>query len=105
MSSQVIVAFARANEFTFSVSEEAMAVLDREAAHRWLDKQLNALECESSNPVGKTLLLDKILNVAKYGGESRFAARGDWAHRFATAVARLLGRPVIRVDVGEYVVG
>lgn len=105
MSCQVIVAFARASEYVFSVSDQEIAGLDRDTAHRWLDKQLTVLECESGNSIGKTLLLDKVLNVAKYGGEKRFSAAGDWAHRYAGAVARLLDRPVIRVDVGEYVVG
>jgi hypothetical protein len=105
MSSQVIVAFTRSSEYAFSVSDQEIAEFDRAAAHLWLDKQLSILECEPSNPLGKTLLLDKLLNVAKYGGEKRFAAAGDWAHRYAGAVARLLDRPVIRVDVGEFVVG
>jgi hypothetical protein len=105
MSSQVVVAFARTSEYVFSVSEQELVGLDRDTARRWLDTQLTDLECEPSNPVGKTLLLDKVLNVAKYGGEKRFAAGGDWARRYAGAVARLLDRPVIRVDVGEYVVG
>ena len=105
MSCHVIVAFARASEYDFNVSDRGLAQLDRESAHRWLDQQMLALDCQPDSPVGKTLLLDKVLNVAKHGGEKRFGLRGDWAQRYACAVARLLDRPVIRIDVGESVVG
>ena len=55
--------------------------------------------------VGKVLVLDVILNVAKYGGEQRFAQGGEWARRFASCVAVALDRPVVRIDVPGFVVG
>jgi hypothetical protein len=55
--------------------------------------------------MGKVLVLDKILCVAKYGGEKRFAEGGDWAKRYAEVVATVLERPVVRVDVADRVVG
>lgn len=58
-----------------------------------------------SNPVGQVLILDVILNVAKYGGENRFAQGSDWAHQFVRCVARVLDRPSIRIDVPGFVVG
>lgn len=77
----------------------------REEANRWLDAQWEALECEPSNPMGKVLVLDKILNIARYGGESRFETVGEWAQRYADAVGAVLDRPVVRVDVAARVVG
>lgn len=77
----------------------------RDEASRWLDDQWEELECEPSNPMGKVLVLDKILCVARHGGEQRFAQPGEWAQRYANAVATVLERPVVRVDVGERVVG
>ncbi len=105
MSTQVIIAFGRGNEYAITVGDAELSALDREAAHRWLDRQLSDFDCMPDNPVGKTLLLDKVLNVARYAGERRFAGGGDWPRRFATAVSRLLDRPTVRVDVGEQVIG
>jgi len=46
-----------------------------------------------------------ILNVAKYGGEARFVQAGEWASKFAAVTAVALARPVMRVDVANFVVG
>ena len=43
--------------------------------------------------------------VAKYGGESRFEQGAEWAKKFAVVTAAALDRPVVRVDVGSFVVG
>ena len=56
-------------------------------------------------PDGQGLILDVILNVAKYGGEQRFAQGGAWARQFASCVAVALDRPVVRIDVPGFVVG
>jgi hypothetical protein len=101
MSSIVSVVFERNREYELI----AHAGPSREEASRWLDEQWEALECEPSNPMGKVLVLDKILCVAKYGGEKRFAEGGDWAKRYADVVATVLERPVVRVDVADRVVG
>lgn len=101
MSSIVNVVFDRSREYELI----AHAGASREEANRWLDAQWEELECEPYNPMGKVLLLDKILCIAKYGGEKRFAETGDWAKRYAEVVATLLERPVVRVDVADRVVG
>lgn len=105
MSCEVIVAFGRNKEYEFRFTGADMAASTSEQARRWFDTQWSELECEPTNPMGKVLLLDMILGVAKYGGERRFAERGDWADSFARYVAVLLKRPAIRVDVDEYRVG
>jgi hypothetical protein len=101
MSSIVCVVFDRNREYELI----AHAGPSREEAHRWLDAQWEALECEPSNPMGKVLVLDKILNVARYGSEKRFAEHDEWSKQFADAVATVLERPVVRVDIAERVVG
>jgi hypothetical protein len=101
MSSIVCVVFDRNREYELI----AHAGKDRTAAGRWLDEQWQALECEPTNPMGKTLVLDKILGIAQYAGEKRFAEPGDWARDYAEAVACVLDRPAVRVDVADRVVG
>ncbi len=101
MSSIVTVVFDHHREYELIVHR----TISREAANQWMDEQWEALDCQPSNPMGKVLALDKILGVAKYAGEKRFADHGAWAEAYAQAVAALLQRPAVRVDVGAHVVG
>jgi hypothetical protein len=105
MSYQVTVAFSGGKEHEIHLLESDLIGLTPDRAHLWLDEEWIALECEPLNPVGKILLLDKILSVAKYGGEKRFIQNDEWARQFARCVALLLDRPAIRVDVAALVVG
>jgi hypothetical protein len=101
MSSIVSVVFDRTREYEIF----AHGTLSREEASRWLDAQWVEMECETSNPVGKVLMLDRILGVARYGGEERFAKPGDWARQYAEAVIAVLERPAVRIDIADHVVG
>jgi len=101
----VTVVFRAGREYEFHVHAEDIAGLSKDSARHWLHEEFDALECTPSNPMGKVLVLDVILNVAKYGGEPRFAQGGEWARRFASCVTVALDRPVVRVDVPGFVVG
>ena len=105
MSQQVLVSFGKQNEYEFMVHPADKAGMDKSTARAWLAREFEDLECTPTNPMGKVLVLDMILNVAKYGGEARFKAAGDWAHQFAAVVAVSLARPVLKVDVEAFVVG
>jgi hypothetical protein len=54
--------------------------------------------------MGKVLLADRILSVAKYSGEQRFRDHPEWAEQFARNAAAMMGREVIRVDVEKYTI-
>jgi hypothetical protein len=101
----VTVSFGPSSEFEFRFSDQEVLQLAREEASRWLRATFDALECAPRNPVGKILLLDVILDVAKYGGEDRFAKDAEWGQRFALCCAAVLDRDTIRVDVPNLVVG
>ncbi len=101
----VTVVFRADREYEFHVHAADIAGLSKDAAREWLHEEFDELECTPSNPVGKVLILDVILNVAKYGGEQRFAQGGEWARRFAACVGVALDRPVVRIDVPGFVVG
>ena len=105
MSFTVIVAFGAGREYEILLHDKDVAAMSKDQARAWLYGEFEALECTPSNPMGKVLVLDMVLNVAKYGGEARFEAGGDWARTFALAVAVTLQRPVVRVDVVGFVVG
>jgi hypothetical protein len=101
MSSIVNVVFDRNREYELI----AHGGMSREEANQWLDMQWEALECEPTNPMGKVLILDRILGIALYAGEKHFESGDDWAKRYAEAVAIVLGRPAVRIDVADRVVG
>lgn len=101
----ISVVFRADREYEFNLHPQDIAGLTKESAREWLQDEFDELECTPSNPVGKVLALDVILNVAKYGGEARFAQGGDWARRFASCVAVVLERPTVRIDVPGFVVG
>lgn len=105
MAFQVTVSLGGGREFEFNIVLTDLAGLSRDAAHLWLDKEWLDLECEPLNPVGKILMLDKILSVAKCGGARRFEGDETWARQYARCVALLLDRPAVRVDVPELRVG
>ena len=105
MSYTVTVVFGGNREYEFAVHESEVAGTTKDQARNWLAQEFEELECTPSNPMGKVLVLDMILNVAKYGGESRFEQASEWAKKFAVVSATALDRSAIRVDVAAFVVG
>lgn len=105
VSHVVTVSFDRDREYEIMPHDGDIQGMDKDQARAWLAREFEELECVPSNPVGKILLLDMILNVAKYAGEECFENGGEWARSYAIAVAVTLQRPAIRVDVANFVVG
>ena len=104
MSYTVIVSFGQNNEYEFKVDDATASSLGREEASRWLNQEFQALECEPRSMVGKILLLDVIVDVARYSGENRFRDDSAFGHRFAACCYAALKRDGIRIDVPEMVV-
>lgn len=105
MSYTVTVVFGGDREYEFALHDADVASTTKDQARSWLAREFEDLECTPSNPMGKVLVLDMILNVAKYGGEGRFEQGGEWAKKFAVVTAAALDRPVVRVDVASFIVG
>ena len=101
----VTVSFGAEREYEIVLHDEDVANMPKDHARAWFAQEFETLECTPTNPMGKVLVLDMVLNVAKYGGEERFRDGGEWSRTFATAVASALQRPAIRVDVANFVVG
>lgn len=101
----VTVSFGQNSEYEFKLHDADVQSVTREEASHWLHAEFDALECAPRNPVGKILLLDVIIDVAKYSGDQRFAEGGEWAKRFAVCCAAAMKRDNIRVDVLNLTVG
>ncbi|WP_298609084.1 hypothetical protein [uncultured Thiothrix sp.] len=104
MTNTIIVDFGTEREYSFIVHPEDIQNLSKDEAQDWLAQEFEDLECSPSSPVGKILLVDMLLNVAKYAGEERFKERTEWAQQFVKAVATLLKRSTVRIDVDEFAV-
>jgi len=105
MSYTVTVVFNLGKVYEIMLHDSDIQAMDAEQARAWLLNEFQELGCVPSSPSGKILLLDMILNVAMEGGEERFEEKGEWAREFSKAVAASLQRPVIKVDVSNFVVG
>ena len=101
----VNVVFGKDREYKFQFSEGDLSGMTAEQARRWFDNEFASLECEPTNPMGKVLILDKILNVAKDGGEQRFKDGKDWSKSFACNAALALGRDTVKVDLVDFSIG
>lgn len=105
MHRHVIVSFGKDSDLEYRLLAADLAGITEDGARDWFGREFEALECDIPNPIGKVLLADLILSVAKYSGEQRFKDDPAWAGQFARNAAVLLGRELIRVDVGNYMVG
>ena len=105
MPPYVIVSFDPQTEFRFPLDAGALVGGASEGARRWFEREYSALGVEPGSPLGKVLVIDKILSVARFSGEQRFAGNADWARQYARHAAHILGRDRVRVDVGNASIG
>ena len=101
----VTVVFGKDREYQYKLSEVELAETSPEEARRWFDREFAELKKDPVNPVGKVLIIDKILNIARDGGEQRFIDGKTWATQFARYTALALGRDTIHVDVEAFAIG
>jgi hypothetical protein len=99
MHQHVIVSFGDDKRYEYKLTPDEVAAISRDQARQWFDQQFQELECDVPTPMGKVLLVDRILSVARYGGERRFRDHADWGEQFARNAAVMTGREVLRVDV------
>ena len=100
----VTVVFGKDREYQYKLSPEELEESSPEEARRWFDREFSELKTDPVNPVCKVLIIDKILDVARGGGEQRFADGQNWATTFARYTALALGREMVRVDVAAYAI-
>lgn len=102
---EISVCFGKDRQYQYKFSQSELTDSSPEEARRWFDKEYSDLKCEPNNPMGKVLIIDKILSIARNGGEQRFIDGKTWATQFARYTALALGRDTIRVDVEAFSIG
>lgn len=90
-------------EFEFSAEE--LEGLTRQAAREWIGEQFQAAGCTPSNPVGKLLIADTVLILAKAQSPKTFLEPSEWGRQFLRAVAVAFGARAVTLDLANQVIG
>ncbi|MCX7140258.1 MAG: hypothetical protein NT123_03995 [Proteobacteria bacterium] len=105
MRGTVVVSFGRDRDYELRITAGDPPLPTAQEGELWLAKQFDELGCTPRSLVGKILILDKVLEVARDAGEKRFAGDLPWAEGYARAVLATLNRTSVRVDVAGDTVG
>lgn len=105
MGCHVTVVVASGERYEFELHDADLAGLDGRKAQEWLGQEFEAAGCVPTNPVGKLLLADKILCLAKTQQEPAWAEPSPWAKQFVRAAAAAIGRAVLTIDLGNHSLG
>jgi hypothetical protein len=105
MAYNVSVKFGEGKVYEFRLQDGDLAGSTPESARRWLEQRFHEFGCEPTNPTGKTLLVDKILGVAKAMSEKPFARNESLAREFAKNAIVAWERSAVSIDVATLSVG
>jgi len=105
MQGTVIVSFARNREYELRITAGDKPLPTAQEGELWLSQQFEEFGCTPRSLVGKVLVLDKVLGVAREAGEKRFGGDIAWAEQYARAVLAILNRASVRVDLAGDTVG
>ena len=93
--------FGQNREYEIALTDRELPGSTPQSARRWFEQQFVDLGCEPTNPTGKTLLVDKILGVARALGDRPFASNESSAREFAQNALLALERSAVSIDVPE----
>lgn len=105
MAYNVSVKFGEGRVYEFKLHERDLAGATPESARRWLEQRFHEFGCEPTNPTGKTLLVDKILGVAKAMGDKPFARNEGAAREFAKNAVIAFEKSALSIDLSALSVG
>ncbi|HTZ00424.1 MAG TPA: hypothetical protein VMB75_11330 [Rhodocyclaceae bacterium] len=105
MSCRITVILTDGDRLEFTVPARETASCDSHEAHEWLAREFEAAGCVPANPVGKLLLADKVLSLAKTVSATTFRQPTPWLRDYFKAVACAIGRPVVTVDLAAGILG
>ncbi|HCX33692.1 MAG TPA: hypothetical protein DHV08_09075 [Rhodocyclaceae bacterium] len=89
----------------FEITAADLAGLDKSAAREWLNNEFQAAGCVPTNPVGKILIADTVLMLAKAQSPKTFRTPSAWGMQFLRNVAVAFGAPVLTIDLANQTLG
>jgi hypothetical protein len=105
MACHLTIAFADGERLEYELSDADVARFTPEAAHAWLGEEFEAAGCVPSNPMGKLLVADRIVGLAKAQPRRMFEPGNVWGQDFIRAAAAALRRPVVTIDLINHSLG
>ena len=105
MGCHVTIVTNNGERHEFELLDADLAGMDTRQAQEWLGQEFESAGCVPTNPVGKLLLADKILCLAKTQKESVYASPSPWVKSFVRASAAAIGRSVLTIDLGNHTLG
>ncbi len=105
MACHLSIVFADGGQIDYELSDVDIGGMDARAAHDWLDREYEAAGCVPGNPVGKLLMADKIVGLAKSQSRRVFDPPNPWVKDFLRATAAALQRPLVTIDLGQHTLG
>jgi hypothetical protein len=105
MDYHLTVILRNGDRHEFELTDADLAGLDPVQAHEWLDREFESAGCMPTNPVGKLLLADKVLVLAKTQPEKVFAEPTPWVKEFLRAAAATIDRALITIDLSKHSLG
>lgn len=105
MGCHVTIVAGSGERYEFELHDAELAGMEARAAQEWLGREFEAAGCVPTNPVGKLLLADKILCLAKTQKEAAYAEPSPWVKQFVRAAAAAIGRAVLTIDLANHALG
>jgi len=105
MGCHVTVVAESGERYEFELQDADLAGLDARQAQEWLGREFEAAGCVPTNPVGKLLMADKILCLAKTQKEAAYAEPSPWVRQLVRMAAAAIGRAVLTIDLGAHSLG
>jgi hypothetical protein len=105
MACHLAVVFPDGQRVDYDLGDAEVARFDRVSAHEWLGEQFEIAGCVPANPVGKLLMADRIIGLAKEQSRRDFDPPTPWMKDFLAATAAALHAPVITIDLGNDTLG
>lgn len=101
MACEIVFVLSDGDRYEFQLSDADLAGLDKRAADEWLGREFEAAGCEPANPMGKLILPDKVLQLARTVSAKSLAQPTPWLNDYLRAVACALGKPLVSIDLVE----
>ena len=105
MACEIIFVLAAGDRYEFQLSDADLSGCDKRTADDWLGREFAAAGCEPSNPMGKLILPDKLLQLARTIPAKTLAQPTPWLKDYLRAVACALGKPLVSIDLVESRIG